>query len=247
MYTVQADNRIVTESAALCGIAIRREQTICTLDGTALSAESNSRYSAADCTLIFGSENNFPAVYFDNFDGYEYLNPDTLSSFNSELFSELVNAKPLYIRNCLGRLVKENVWYFAAQVKSGAIPKKGSECRIVFEGHEENCQALVWAVDEDCILLRLITDSPEILSLRKCNAQLIWGQYEGIEIPREALHRDSEGKFYTCVLSAGLVENRSVDIIYSDKNFVLSRYFYSENALREGEEIILEVVSDEYS
>ncbi len=247
MYTVQAENRSITESAALSGIAIRREQIVCSPDGHALSAEYNTRYSATECDFIFGSENNSPGLYFDNFDGYEYLDPDTLSSFSSELVSELIKADPVYTRNCIGRLVKENAWYFAAQVKSGTIPQKGSKCRMVFEGNEENYEALVWDVDEDCILLRLNHSSPELLSLRKCNAQLIWGQYEGIEIPREALHRDSEGKFYISVLYAGLVENRSVDIIYSDKNFVLSRHFYSENSLREGETIILEVVSDEYS
>ena len=247
VHTVQAGRRNITESAVLYGMAIRREQPICSPDGNKSSVEKNTKLSASECALIFGSNNDFPAVYFDNFDGYEYLDPDTLSSFSSELFSELIQAKPVYGRNCFGRLVKENVWYFAAQVKSGTCPQKGSTCSIVFEDSKESCQALVWAVDEDCILLRLTTSAPRLLSLRRCNAQLIFGQYEGIEIPRQALRRDSEGKFYTRVLSAGLVENRSVDIIYTDKDFVLSRYLYDDNALREGEDIILEVVSDEYS
>ena len=247
MRTVQAVNRSITESAALCGIAIRREQAVCSPDGQALSAEFNTRYSAAECALIFGSENSSPCLYLDNFDGFEYLDPDTLSSFSSELFSELMNTKPANMRGCAGRLVKENVWYFAARVESGTIPQKGSKCSIIFDGFEESCQASVWAVDKDCILLRLTTCSPELLSIRKSDARLIFGQYEGIEIPRQALHRNSEGEFYVCVLSAGLVENRSVDIIYTDKNLVLSRPLYSEDALREGETIILEVVSDEYS
>ncbi len=245
--TVVAENRRITESAELCGIAIRWEQAVCSPDGNAIAAESNKKYSAAECSHLFGAENASPAVYFDNFDGYEYLKPDTLSSFSSELFSELMETEPEPNRHCVGRLVNGQAWFFAAQIFSGPVPQKGSQCSLVFDGIEESWRALVWAVDDDCILLRLNASSQELMSLRKCNAKLIFGQYEGIEIPREALRRDSEGKFYTCVLSAGLVENRSVDIIYTDESFVLSRHLYSEDALRVGEMIVLEVVSDEYS
>ena len=242
--TVQAEKRVITESARLYGIALRQEQTVCSPDGRAFSFENFRKYSAAECAAVFGADTG-SAVYFDNCDGYEYLSPDNLSPFSAESFSQLINSESHSLRGTSGRLVSDDIWYFAARVDSGTVPQKGSVCTVCFDGLSERCRALVWDVDADCVLLRLSRSSEELLSLRKCSAQLIFGQYEGIEIPRSALRRDREGNFYICVLSTGLVENRSVDIIYSDENFVLSSCTYNESAVREGEMIIL-VVSDEY-
>ena len=242
--TLQAEKRIVTECAQFYGIALRQEQLVCSPEGRDFSPENFKKYSADECRAVWDVDCE-SAVFLSNCDGYEYLSPNFVYPFNADCFSRLIISEPRSLRNCAGRLVFDDSWYFAAQITSGNMPQKGSLCTVSFEGIAESCKATVWAVAGDCVLLRLNSCSEELLSLRKCSAQIIFSQLEGIEVPRNALHRDEDGKFYVSVLSSGLVEKRSVDIIYAEENFVLSRCFYGEDALRVGEMMVL-VVSDEY-
>ena len=241
--TLQAEKRIVTECAQLYGIALRQEQLVCSPEGLS-SPENFKKYSAEECSTVWNLSYD-SAVFLSNCDGYEYLSSDLVNPFSADCFFRLINSESQAPRKSAGRLVFDDSWYFAAQIKSGSVPQKGSLCTVSFEGISESCGAAVWDVADDCILLRLNCCSEDLLSLRKSSAQLIFAQHEGIAIPRNALHRDKEGKFYVSVLSSGLVEKRSVDIIYAEENFVLSRCFYGEDALREGEMMVL-VVSDEY-
>ena len=53
-------------------------------------------------------------------------------------------------------------------------------------------------------------------SLRHCKAQLPLTPLKGLKLPVSAVLRDDEGNSFVYVLRGGLVQKRSVDIIYTD-------------------------------
>ena len=77
------------------------------------------------------------------------------------------------------------------------------------------------------------------MSLRHCSAKLILCEYKGLKIPKNAVCTDNNGKKYIRVLAAGLVETRTVDIIYTGDDFCLVKQSWSWDALREGESVLI--------
>lgn len=236
VQTVQADCASVIESTRIYGIAVRQEQQFVSVPAESLP-ENGARYPAGSAL------SDIPATFFKQYDGFEHLSPDMLFPFSGETFSSLMQGESEKQRHSAGRLVFDNVWYFAAEVRSGRAPDPGQSCRLLFEDIESECQALVWAVclDEgrEYLLLRINGGGEKLMSLRKCSAELILNEHKGLKIPKDAVHTDSEGKKYIWVLTAGLVETRTVDIIYTGDDFCLAQQSYSWDALREGEQIVI--------
>lgn len=246
VQAVRAESADIIESTQLFGIAVRREQQLCSPLAVSMP-ENGKRYAAGEtlCVLKDGSSliSPAPGIFFSETDGFEYLSADALFPFSAELFSSMINSQAEKNRHCLGRLVFDNVWYFAAQVKSGSAPEIGQLCRLYFPDIESECQALVWDVcqseGQEFVLLRINGGDEKLSSLRRSKAELIRKEYSGIVIPKEAIVSDGEEKFVN-VLIDGLVETRTVDIIFSDYDFCLAERSYSRDALREGEMIVLQ-------
>lgn len=247
VQTVQAESAEIIESIRLSGIAVRREQQLCSPAAADLP-ENGKRYAAG--ALLCMSENGdtlsapSSALFFEHTDGLEYLSPDKLFPFSPETFESLIDSESESSRHCMGRLVFDNVWYFAAETSSLICPELGQRCRVRFPDIQTECEAAVWAVcssaDSSFMLLRINGGEEQLLSLRKCSAELILSEYRGLKIPKEAVCTDSDGKIFTWVTSAGLVEKRSVDIIYTGDDFCLAKQSYSWEALREGENIVID-------
>lgn len=236
VQTVQAESAAIIESTKIYGIAVRQEQQLVRTSAEE-SPENGERYPAGSAL------SSIPATFFDSCDGFEHLSPDMLFPFSGETFSSLIAAESEKQRHSMGRLVFDNVWYFAAQLREGSAPDLGQCCRLLFEDIESECQALVWAVFRDegreYILLRINGGGEELMSLRKCGAELILDEHKGLKIPKAAVHTDSEGENFIWVLTSGLVEARTVDIIYTGDDFYLAQQSYSWDALREGENIVI--------
>ncbi len=236
VQTVQAESIAIIESTKIYGIAVRQEQLLVGLSAEN-SPENGERYPAGSAL------SGVPATFYEYCDGFEHLSPDMLFPFSADTFSSLMAGKSEKLRHSAGRLVFDNVWYFAAEVREGSAPSVGQGCRLLFQDIETECQALVWAdcrdEDREYVLLRINGGGEKLLSLRKCSAELILDEHRGLKIPVDAVHTDSEGKKYIWVLTAGLVEARTVDIIYTGDDFCLAQQSYSWDALREGESIVI--------
>ena len=77
------------------------------------------------------------------------------------------------------------------------------------------------------------------MSLRKTKAQLVFSEHRGLKLPAQAVRHDADGTDHVYVLCAGVVERRSAELIYSDKDCCLADPNGSGDALREGERVIL--------
>ena len=243
IQTVRAELFSIKESTELSGIAIRQEQVLFSQGTLALTPENGKKYAAGEsiCVLKSGQalEAPSPGLFYENTDGFEYLSPEYFLPFSHERFLSAMDLSAEKYRDFVGRIILDDAWFFAAEILQGPLPQKGSRCRISFQGIEQGCDALVWDTDEQSVLLRLNAASDALMSLRKSNAELVINEYRGLKIPGEALRRDGEGSFYVCVLSSGLEETRSVDIIYTGDGFSLAQQSFSADSLREGELIIV--------
>ena len=243
MLTVEAELFTLSESSQLHGIAVRQEEALILPQGAELLADDNQKYASGDTLFVYRDGTAFSALssvlFLDNHDGLEYLSPQMLLPFDEAKFHALSKVSEESLRRCAGRLISDDYWFFAAEITQGIIPEKGSRCKIEFRSVDGLYDALVWAQDGDCVLLRLNTSSKDLLSLRKCEAQLIFREHRGLKIPQDALRRNREGNFYVEVFSSGLVEKRSVDIIYTGDGFCLVQQSSRPNDLHAGETIIV--------
>ena len=245
--TVRAELFSIAESAEISGIAIRSEQTLLAEKPLKSLPENGRKYSAGESLAVFKDGNPLfssdSAVFCSFTDGYEHLSPQMLFPFGKDNFSNILSLEKTESKDCFGKLISDDSWYFAARLTSGEIPDNALSCRLIFDGIGEAVPAVLWAVEDDCLLLRISSFSQELMGLRHSEAKLIFKEYLGFKIPQNALHRDENGKFYVSVLSAGLVEKRSVDIIYTGNDFFL----VSSAELRQGDEIIERSSEDGYS
>lgn len=234
----------VRESSLLQGIAIRREQPVCSPGEAELIAEDGKRVPAGSLVAVSGDENFFSpgsALFFSDTDGFEQLSPDNISALSADGLQSLLDMRPGVQKGICGRLVFDNVWYYAAFAEDGRLPAQGEECRILFEGFQQSVSARVISSDSDkkLIVLRLNQGGHDFLRLRKCSAELIFSEYKGLRLDKEAVQLDSEGNYFVYTLTAGLRESCAVDIIYTGDDFYLAALSPGADSLRPGSTVIV--------
>ncbi|MBQ4347979.1 MAG: hypothetical protein IJC39_05990, partial [Firmicutes bacterium] len=77
------------------------------------------------------------------------------------------------------------------------------------------------------------------MSLRKAEALLIISQYSGIEIPKNAVKTDKDGNEFVFTLTAGNIERKAVELIYTTEKSFIAKASHSADSLREGDMIII--------
>lgn len=245
--TVPVRRVTLADSLELQGLAVRREQPVCSRDVAELLAGEGLRLPAGGelARLRDGSLLRAPcsAVFYSGCDGYELLSPDMLRGLSVEKLQELLNTKPEIHRAAIGRLVTDYCWYFAALTETpAALPEKGN-FRLLFQDTEHSVPAeLVSASSgsgKTALLLRLNCGGDEYMSLRQCGAELIFSEYAGLEVPEEAVHMDDDGNEFVYTLTAGVVERKAVEIIYTDGGRCLAAISPLADALREGNTLIV--------
>ena len=171
--------RAETAGLLLDGIALRRERPVCAPEPVELLAEDGERLAAGAAPLLSGGEplkSACSAVWFADWDGLEYLNPDSLAELTPQALRSLLESPPETPAEIRGRLVEGRDWYFAA-LTDGAV-SAGERCRLLFEGLDRPLPARVIAVSaaergQRALLLRLTDGGDDCLSLRRCQARLL--------------------------------------------------------------------------
>ena len=109
-------------------------------------AVDGRRLSAAETGRVSG-------LFFAEGDGFAALAPEEALPFSAERTAALLAAAPLPSPG--PRLVTGVAVRAAALVEGGAPPQPGARCRVRFDGVDGAFEALVEAVDENAVLLRL--------------------------------------------------------------------------------------------
>lgn len=236
----------VTESVALTGIALRREQLVCSPRGGRTELLDGERVRAGERLAVSGGEELFSpasALFFSDTDGFEQLSPE-LDELSVASLTALLNAEAESVPNALGRLVLGYDWYFAALAPETAALAGLESCTLRFEGIDRAVRARIMEQSpaqngQIALLLRLTDTGDGLLSLRKNNATLILSEVTGLQIPAEALRTDEDGNSFVYTVSAGSLERRAVTILYSDRDSCIAQRSNGLDALREGSTVIV--------
>ena len=157
--------------AEITGIAVRREQGVCSPD-TAIDLQSGERVPCG-AAVAEGLFTESSSVFFADSDGYEYLSPDELTGLTAEKLDGILALPPGSAGS--GRLVTGRAWYVAAF--SDQLPPDSGPVRLRIDGLDGVLRAEIAEVSEEngryTVLLRLTEGSPEALSLRKITGKLI--------------------------------------------------------------------------
>ena len=244
LKTVSVSCITVTDSLELTGLVIRREQLICSPGKTQIFLSSGERVPSNGLVAVFhdGTELYSPssALFFPDYDGFEMLNPDMLSSLSRQELETLLQQEAEPDPDAIGRLVFGWEWYFAALPAEDAAFLPESRCTLLFDGIEQRLPAELISAGEDLpFILRLTYGGEEYLRLRKTHAQLIFSEYSGLELPEEAVRQDADGNEYVYTVTAGIIERRPVEIIYRADGRCIAAVSTQAEALREGNTLIV--------
>ena len=225
----------LTDSAELEGIVIRREQSFRPA-GEALFADGE-RIPAGTVPTVSGS-----ALYYSSCDTLEDLGPELLDTLDVAGLRSLLSRKSSPRE--IGRLVLDHAWYYAALVSADEPVPDSGRCRVLFEGFEVPAEASILSLSppEDgqrVLVLRLTLGGDDYMSLRKCSARLIFSEYSGLYLPEEAVHQDEDGNQFVYTITAGVVERRTVDILYSEGDVCIAAFSAGAEGLREGNLVIV--------
>ena len=225
----------LTDSAELEGIVIRREQSFRPA-GEALFADGE-RIPAGTVPTVSGS-----ALYYSSCDTLEDLGPELLDTLDVAGLRSLLSRKSSPQE--IGRLVLDHAWYYAALVSAEEPVPDSGRCRVLFEGFEVPAEASILSLSppEDgqrVLVLRLTLGGDSYMSLRKCSAKLIFSEYSGLYLPKEAVHQDEDGNQFVYTITAGVVERRTVDILYSEGDVCIAAFSAGAEGLREGNLVIV--------
>ncbi len=229
--TATAHHALFRERVGLRGIAIREEELLFSPQDPSALPEDGTRLAAGEtlCCFADGSSQTLSAssLFFAGQDGYEYLQPDWLFPFEPARAQALLLAEARDEPNCLGRAVRGQVWYFAAVLTEGECPPLGSRCPVYFGADKLEAEALVAALcredGQSYLLLRFTAGDPAFFRLRHEEAELILAEHRGLQVPLQAIRQDEAGNHCLEIFSAGLVETRTVDILYRGDEVCLVR------------------------
>jgi len=240
--TCSAELVRLTESTRLQGIAVRREQPVCSPEDAEITAANGKRLPRGATIAVFGDENivsGYSALFFSDTDGFEQLSPDMLLNLTAEKLNCMMGLKGEKT-DAIGRLVPDHAWYFAAFAE-GRLPEEGESCRVIFDGLEQSvdAKAVLSNPEEKLLVLRINHGNDELYRLRKCGAELVFSEYTGLKLPKEALMQDSDGNYFVYTLTAGLKESCAVDIIYTGDDFYLAAISPAADSLRAGSTLII--------
>lgn len=244
-FQVQQDT--VCEALELDGIAVRDERLLRSSGGRPAVRDGKRLPAGAVILRENGADISCPcsAVFFEAFDGFEYLTPDKLKNLTVSSLNDILVRTPENTGGVCGRLVCSGSWYFAALCPDTDRLSADMSCSVIFDGQERSVPGRIAGISapqdgKRAVLLRLTDGDSELLSLRRCKAQIIFSRYTGLRLPEAAVKQDEEGNYFVYTVTASVVEQKTVDIIYRepDGEWCLAASEASADALREGNTVI---------
>ena len=172
---------IAASGIRLSGIALRSEAAFFLPDSAELLVRDNERVPAggalarlADGSLITAEH---PVLYRSDADGLEALSPDALEDLDVSTLQALFDRPAQDLAGCRGRLIADSAWQFACLAPAETALSTGSFCRLRFSGQSGLFRARLIrqsaASRGQVALVFRLTAGGEVLSLRRCEAELI--------------------------------------------------------------------------
>lgn len=181
-------------------------------------------------------------------DGYEsLLNPSAAAIGPAEL-DALLKAKPEKFAVTTGKLITDSVYCYVFTIPESEVRHLGGSVTLRF--HDERAaftqsmdvESISQAEDGRCtVTLSSRRYLSRFYNRRRMDAAVIYQEYEGLRVPREAVRLDEDGGYFVYCRVLSQVVQKNIDVIMDveRENFYLCRYEpgHSRNLLP-GDEII---------
>jgi putative membrane fusion protein len=186
-------------------------------------------------------------VFSAETDGFEGLTPAVLDGISPEGVENLRSQGSDVPDDVIGKIVTNHAWYYAAVMaeKDSDRLRVGDVTSLDF-GYRSSrtVRASVRSIsptDRDgkvAVVFRCSSALAETLSLRLAEAEVVFRTYSGLRVPKKAVHVE-DGKTVVYTVSAGQMERKLVDILYTGEDFYLVEAGSEGSSLRAGNELII--------
>jgi len=184
-------------------------------------------------------------IFYPRTDGFEFLSPGDIAQMTPLSVQNLLTQAPAVSENTVGTIITSSRWYFLLPLPVQAANSMASSVgQVVDIAFADLPHALPMHLDsigksENGYKLAIFSSSADlsqILHLRRTRAEVTYGSFTGIRVPRRALHwrvleSDDPGnteEIVYYVFTQGIVtaERKHVHIVYPDSSFGLSADYY---------------------
>ena len=180
-------------------------------------------------------------------DGWEDLAPAMLDGVSPEGVEALRDQNSPVAENVVGKIVTDHAWYYAAvMAEADADRLRVGDTTSLDFGYRSSrtVRAVVRSIsptDRDgrvAVVFRCSSALAETLSLRQAQAEVVFRTYSGLRVPKKAVHVEDE-KTVVYTASAGQMEKKTVEILYTGADFYLVAAESEGGSLRAGNELIV--------
>ena len=242
--TASLDNACVTLSSLL--LSTGADVTQSDLDALMaerrqLSAETNEGVITAPAAGVFTA-----AV-----DGLESLAPEQLEDLTPADVRGLSKQQESVSKDAFGKLITAKKWYYAAVMRAedAARLTVGAETTLDFGRHSADAlRATVKSISEPvngevAVVFTVKSGLAETAALRETGCEIVFSSHTGLRVPVRAIRfiDGEKGKVpVVYVITAERMEMKYVEILYRSDDFVILDRGTGKNALRAGNEVIVD-------
>lgn len=204
-----------------------------------LQSEITALQSDATPSEIITAES--AGYYVSEVDGYEnVLTGADVESLTEDKLKETFKAeKTEPPEGAIGKIIDGYNWYIATVVETAKVSElsKGSSVDLIFgESEDETVKTYIHTVksinvDESLIVFRCNLMNEKLTSLRVVDGKIVVNEYTGLKVSRDAVRLDDEGNSGVYVRRGNIVNFRSLNILYSEDDFVIAVKPSSESGI----------------
>ena len=199
-------------------------------------------------------KSNGSGYFVKSVDGYESsVSFDDIEKMSIDELQKLFDIEPDVPENAVGKLMKNYEWKFLGIIKNTNKFLINDGLSIRFNSSNKIYGVTVDSIkpidgtDTSIVILSCNELDDTVLNNRFDNAELIFDEYTGIKIPREAIRFQGKQKGVYVMLGQDITFKK-VDVIYEGDDYVLSKNTSDDSYLLLYDQILLEGVSaDEVS
>ncbi len=192
---------------------------------------------------------NSSGYFVKSVDGYESLvSYDDIENMSTDELKKLFDEEPSVPENAVGKLLKNYEWKFMGIIENTNKFLINDGLSIRFNSSNKIYGVTVDSIkpidgtDTSIVILICNELDEAVLENRFDNAELIFDEYTGVKVPREAIRFQGEQKG-AYVMLGQQITFKKIDVIYEGDDYVLSKNTSDDSYLLLYDQILLEGVS----
>ncbi len=216
------------------------EEVDCTGKIAELQNEISTVKAAAVPQRIISAETS--GYYVSKPDGYEdILTVDDIETLTQAQLDVALNAEKKEIpSDSLGKIISGYNWYIACTVETAKLSdyKVGNKINLLIGDNAENTVQTelykMLSVDNmrSVAVFKCNLMNEELATLRIVNGKIVLAELSGLKVRKDAVRIDDDGKSAVFIRRGNIVNIRSINIIYSDENYVYAEKPDEESGIK---------------